>query len=76
MTCHFAQVEQQWRLHGADSTPEWHVVHIHKDGLSWDTVDWLHDHVGMRGYTWIYPESLTLCFRHVHHATQFALTWC
>ena len=71
----WAQAEQQWRLHRMDATQEWHVVHIRKDGLDWNTLDWLHANVGMRGSSWIYPESLTLCFQQPDHAIKFALTF-
>lgn len=69
----WARAEQQWRLHRMDATQEWHVIKLKQDGLPAPVINWLDHHVGNRGVTWIYPESLTMCFKDLDHATQFAL---
>lgn len=63
--------ESTWRTQGI----MWHAVRLHPDdvGLGKEISDWLEVNVGARGFNWIYPESLTLCFRDPSHATQFAL---
>ena len=66
--------ESTWRTQDI----EWHPVQLAPElrGLNGQVGNWLQVHVGKRGHAWIYPETCILCFRHEHHATQFALTWC